>query len=247
VEEVELAVIMPVYNEEEVISKTVGKWTEELKRHGINFRIHAYNDGSKDDTLKKLSDIAEQNERLVVHNKSNSGHGPTILQGYRENSNVEWVFQIDSDDEMGPESFLRLWGRRKNYDFLIGKRDGRFSPLARKAISFISRITVQIFYGKGVWDVNSPYRLMRTESFKDIFLRIPADTFAPNVIISGVVCLKRDLRILEVLVPHQNRRTGKVALKKWKLFRAAMKSFFQTVRVRFKNWDTPNLGAKGYE
>jgi len=223
----ELAVVMPVYNEEGAIQGVLEKWAKELDRLGMDYEIHVYNDGSKDHTSALLKSAAATHPRVRAHDKKNSGHGPTILQGYRDNSMATWLFQIDSDDEMGPEGFQDLWSRRKDYDFLLGTRDGRKSPLPRKLISLISRMTVRLFYGAGIWDVNSPFRLMRSETFRELFLKLPPTTFAPNVIISGYACKKR-LRICQVTVPCRARQAGTVSIKKWKLLKAALKSFVQT-------------------
>jgi len=226
-----LAVVMPVYNEEGAISKVIEKWSNSLKALNIDYQIHAYNDGSKDNTsliLHKLSDSSDN--KLTVHDKINSGHGPTILQAYRENADkYEWIFQIDSDDEMGPDNFNILWEHRNDYDFLIGRRDGRVQPLPRKIVSFISRLSVNLFYGKSIWDVNSPYRLMRSAKFREIYSKIPQNTFAPNVIISG--CLgKMKLKYYEYPVPYQDRQTGEVSIKKWKILKVSLKSFIQTIK-----------------
>ncbi len=225
-----LTVVMPVYNEADAIEPVLEKWVAILDTLGIRYRIYAYNDGSKDATGDILERIANSsNGRIVGITKPNSGHGPTILQGYREAvADSEWIFQIDSDDEMGPESFPTLWAQREKYDFLVGQRDGRKQPLSRKIISFVSRLCVRIFYGKGVWDVNAPYRLMRASTFERFYHDIPADTFAPNVILSGLAA-RHKLRMLEIPVPQHDRTTGEVSIKKWKLLKAAAKSFTQTI------------------
>ncbi len=228
----ELAIIMPVYNEEGAISKVLQNWVDATKTLGIKAEIHAYNDGSKDRTSEILKKFASQEPSVIPHDKPNSGHGPTILQGYRENSHIPWLFQIDSDDELGPEQFAELWNQRHQYDFLICKRDGRYSPLPRRVITFVARCIVRVFYGSGVYDVNSPYRLMRSEKFADLFKQTPADTFAPNVIVSGYACLKK-MRIYQGKASFRERTTGEVSIKKWKLAKAAMKSFAQTIGFRF--------------
>ncbi len=226
-----LGIVIPVYNEEGAIAAVLDKWIQKLDGMNLKYQIHAYNDGSKDDSSRILADYAREHAQTVVaHDKLNSGHGPTILLGYCENADAyTWLFQIDSDDEMGPELFDRLWAERGNYDFLVGIRDGRVQPLPRKVISFISRCVVKVFYGrKTVWDVNTPYRLMRSSVFGDIFGRIPRDTFAPNVILSGMVA-RRKLRYFQMRIPQRDRQTGEVSIKKWKLLKAAMKSFRQTI------------------
>ena len=231
-----LAIVMPVYNEEEAIGVVLEKWVKVMDALGLKYTLNPYNDGSKDNSFQVIQAKAlEYPEKVIAHTKENGGHGPTILLGYREAAaaGYDWIFQIDSDNEMGPESFEELWNRRNDYDFLVGIRDGRKQALPRKIISAVSRLTVKIFYGRGgIWDVNTPYRLMRTSAFSDIFDAIPSDTFAPNVIISGMAA-RRKMRCFEVRVPQKDRQTGEVSIKKWKLFKAAVKSLFQTIFFSF--------------
>lgn len=232
-----LCVVMPVYNEEAAIGGVLEKWSRALDTLGIDYVIRPYNDGSKDASLAVMREFARQHPeaRVEVCDKPNGGHGNTILTGYREAAanGFDWIFQIDSDDEMGPEKFNELWSRRADFDFLVGIRDGRVQALPRKIISFVSRCCVRLFYGrKTVWDVNTPYRLMRVSAFKEIFRTIPLTTFAPNVILSGMVA-RRGLAFFETRVPQHDRTTGEVSIKKWKLMKAAMKSFWQTVLFSF--------------
>lgn len=227
---------MPVYNEQDAIGPVLEKWAKALDTLGMDYRIRPYNDGSKDDSLAVMRTAAEQLPRVEVKDKPNGGHGNTILTGYREAvaDGFDWVFQIDSDDEMGPEKFNELWSRRGDFDFLVGIRDGRVQALPRKVISFVSRLCVRLFYGKSVWDVNTPYRLMRVSSFKDFYSSIPMTTFAPNVILSGLAARHR-LRCFETRVPQHDRTTGEVSIKKWKLLKAAARSFWQTIAFAFAN------------
>ena len=228
----ELCLVIPVYNESAAIKNVLQSWEDYLSRYSIDFDIHVYNDGSKDNTIDILTKEAQKYSNLFIHDKKNSGHGPTILLGYNENKDdYDWIFQIDSDNEMLPDDFIKLWSKRSDYDFLIGKRNHRVQSKARYMISRISRITVSLLFGKTIWDVNSPYRLMRTSAFRNIFPLIPANTLAPNII-SGFIGIKR-LKFYETLVNHQCRTTGEVSIKKWKLFKFAVKAFWQTVWFRF--------------
>ena len=229
----DLAVIVPVYNEEESVSIVINEWTEELEKLNIDYKIFIYNDGSKDNTSSVMKELAEKNNRIIAIDKQNSGHGPTILRGYKENcANFEWLFQTDSDNEMSAKDFYKLWEQRKDYDFLIGTRANRPQPFMRKLVSIVSRICIRLFYGKGVWDVNSPYRLMKSEIFEELFEQIPSDTFAPNVIISGFIA-KKKIKFYQEKVLYQQRQTGEVSLNKIKLCKVAIKSFWQTIAFSF--------------
>jgi len=230
----ELAVIVPVYNEEAAIREVLEKWTNLFKILKIDFKVHLYNDGSGDRTLEVITMGAEKNKKLVVHNKTNSGHGPTILLGYRENIHAKWIFQMDSDDEMEPDAFVKLWVNREKYDFLIGNRKHFNQPLMRKIISAASRLVIKSFYGTRVHDVNSPYRLMRVERFKELFFALPNNIFAPNVVISGWASLNK-LRIYEIDVFHRSRRTGSISNNGLKMFKLSLFSFWQTICFRLSN------------
>ena len=166
---------------------------------------------------------------MIVTRQENAGHGPTVLRGYRE-ARGRWVFQIDSDNEMGPESFPDFWSRRDQYDFLVARRDGRQSPFVRRVISAFSRLTVRLAFGRSVWDVNCPYRLMRREALLHLVARVPESAFAPNVILSGLAA-QAGLRLGEYPVRHQGRKTGKVSLFGLRAWKAAWRSFRETVSV----------------
>ena len=229
----ELTVVMPVYNEEGAVRRVLAEWTEALRALGVDYRIAVYNDGSKDATLAVLTKIAQGDPRITVLDKPNSGHGPTILKGYCDHLDSAWIFQVDSDGELGPEQFGALWARREDYDFLIGNRVQRRSPLARKITTWISRLLVWLCYGRAVYDVNCPYRLFRPARLKEYLPRIPADTFAPNLIVAGLAA-RLKLKVHQADVIHTDRQTGEVSIKKWKLFKAALRSCLQTIMFRFR-------------
>lgn len=230
----ELAIVMPVYNEEEILENVINDWTNVFEGLDIDFEILAYNDGSKDKSLEILRKNAENNSRLIVRDKKNSGHGPTILQGYRDCAeNYEWIFQTDSDNELGTEGFVELWKNRCDYDFLIGKRFYKNRDASRKIISNVAKIITRILCGKGVSDVNCPYRLMKTSVFKDLFLKIESDTFSPNIFVSGFVN-RNNIKFFEIPVEWKNRSTGTVSIQKMKLFKSAAKAFFQTIKFFIK-------------
>jgi glycosyltransferase involved in cell wall biosynthesis len=229
--ESEIALVMPVYNEEEIITEVVQSWREQFDRLGIRFQMIVLNDGSKDGTQGQLETFLGD-PRISIVQKPNSGHGPTILMGYRKAVDIApWVFQTDSDNEMRPEHFGEFWRQRENYDGLFAVRQGRTQGLGRGVISTVSRATVALRFGRGVADVNVPYRLMRSEVLKPIVERIPDDTFAPNVIISGAFA-RSGARIANIPVPYEGRKTGTVSIVKWKLWKAAMRSFWQTLTYR---------------
>lgn len=230
--ECELAVVMPVYNEEACVVAVIRSWQSVLQHLAISYRIVVLNDGSRDRTGEQLQ-VFQGDETVDVVHKPNSGHGPTILQGYRRAVEIaEWVFQCDSDDEMKAEHFPRLWTKRHEYDALFGSREGRVQSLDRKILSFGSRLAVRLMFGRGVADVNTAYRLMRSQWLRQVVAQMPDGVFAPNVIISGAFSRAR-LRLANIPVPFEPRRSGVVSVPQgWKLLKTASKCLWQTLTCR---------------
>lgn len=228
-----LAVIIPVYNEEEVIDKVLQDWVLELSKLKIDYKIFVYNNDSQDNTLLILNKISKNNPNISVINKKNEGHGSSILKGYKDNmSHYSWLFQVDSDNEMEARFFHYLWEKRLDYDFLIAKRINRKQPFSRKIVSLFSRLCLNLFYGHGPYDVNCPYRLMKSEKFIDLFKFIPEGNLSPNLIISGFVA-KKKLKFYEYPVTSTPRQTGRVSLVKGVLAKVAIKSCWQTLIFSF--------------
>ena len=229
----DLCLVMPVYNESECIVDVLEAWAAMLEGLDIDFKMIILNDGSTDSTAETLT-AYDNHSRIQIINKVNGGHGPTILMGYRQAvTEANWVFQVDSDNEMGPEHFHKLWGKRSKYDALFGYRDLRRQNAGRKFISICSRCIVKLLFGTGVQDVNTPYRLIRSDILKRAIATIPDDTFAPNVIVSGALNLSgRD--IFNMPVAHKHRTTGTVSIVKWKLWKAAFRAACQTLLFRLR-------------
>lgn len=103
-------------------------------------------------------------------------------------------------------------------------------------MSYVSCLVVSIMYGRSIIDVNCPYRLMRTSFFKEIFRNIPEDTFAPNIIISGMAA-KKKAKIKQYNVKFETRTTGVNSLNFniLNLLKISIKSFFQTISYARKN------------
>ena len=227
---VALTVVMPVYNEEASLPDCAASWISMLDQVGVNYRLLIINDGSKDTTESVLADL-ETHQRVVGVTKPNEGHGPTILRGYRVGTQTsEWVFQVDSDDEIPATAFPAVWAARDGVDAVFGIRTGRFQSLDRKVISKVAGLTARLMLRGHVRDVNVPFRLMRSAVLAPVVNALPEDTFAPNVIISGA--LGRDtMSFAEVPVPHNERQAGEVSIVGWGAIKAAMRSFRQTVRL----------------
>lgn len=227
----DVIVVLPIYNEAEVIAKVAKEWLEVLDDMSIPYRLHLCNDGSTDQTQEVLDGLSHRS--LEIHNARNRGHGPTILRAYRSAAErAAWVFQCDSDGELPAQSFPKFWGNRHHADLIVGTREQRQEVWVRKLITKSLRLMTMGLFGRGILDVNCPYRLMRSDAFRPLFDTAPEDTFAPNILISAFA-LRNKLRILSLPVPHTPRTTGDPSLREWSLLKGVIKSTRQTLAYRF--------------
>lgn len=231
----ELKVVIPVYNEAQIIETVVRDWIQTLEELGITFNIHLYNDGSTDNS-RAIIDRLAADTRIIAHHQFNVGHGPTLRKAYLETTESAWLLQLDGDNEIRSDQFLHLWQNRNQADLVIGRRIPHSSPFYRLLLSKGARFLIRSFYGNKVKDVNIPFRLFRVCKFRPIFEKLPPSLFSPNVILSGVASLAH-LRVQEVSVDHFFRTTGTTSLLRWTLLRSISLSVWQSLYYRFTiNW-----------
>ncbi len=229
----DLTLVMPIYNEEGCIAEVVEAWLRILERLQISFSMILLDDGSTDGTAGILQRFSSD-PRIVVIKKSNSGHGPTILLGYRlATDRSPWVFQTDSDDEIPPESLPDFWRNRDGADAILGIRTGRAQNASRRLMSRVSRVIARWLFRSTIADVNVPYRLLRSSTLKSALALIPADSFSPNILITAFFSLA-GLRMRSLPVQYRNRGTGSTSLAKWRLWKGAMRAFLQLLTFRLK-------------
>src|SRR4029077_19568323 len=120
----ELAVVIPLFNEEKNIASLIKDWNEVFTNRKINYEFIIINDGSTDNSLTLLESTASAipGLKLTIHNQKNQGHGNAILNGYKIALRSEWIFQLDSDHQLDTSAFNTLWDNRNDYDFLLGER-----------------------------------------------------------------------------------------------------------------------------
>lgn len=230
VKDYQLAVVIPVYNEEACIKEVLSSWCMMLRKElKGKFHLLVFDDGSSDNSFSRILEVQQAFPEIQAFQQKNMGHGPTLLKGYSKGLEIaDWVLQIDSDDEINPADFPLFWEQKDAKDFVIGRRD-RDSPWIREIITSISRSVIHILCGNAIYDTNCPFRLLRSEVFQKEITRIPSNTFAPNLLISGIAAQK-NMRIQEIAITHKFRETGHVSIQKWKLLRVSLQSFTQTLR-----------------
>lgn len=121
-----LSLIVPVFNEEEVLEASFARMDAALKATGHPYEILYIDDGSRDGTMEKLRILAAAHEEVRVLSFSrNFGHQLAVTAGM-DAAKGQALIIIDVDLQDPPEligEMLKLW--KKGAEIVYGKREKR--------------------------------------------------------------------------------------------------------------------------
>lgn len=136
-----LSIVVPVYNEQEVISETCKRLKNVLDGMDTEYEIIFVNDGSRDNTMQFLRPLCESNKQFkLISFSRNFGHQTAITAGM-DMTKGDAVVIIDADLQDPPEvipDMFEIW--KQGYEVIYGKR------LSRKGESFFKKLTAKMFY-----------------------------------------------------------------------------------------------------
>ncbi|MBW2071190.1 MAG: glycosyltransferase family 2 protein [Deltaproteobacteria bacterium] len=108
-EALELTVLAPMYNEADNIVATVTTINEALSQFGRSWELLLVNDGSSDNTLEIVQELAKQFPNLrIISYPVNCGRGKALRTGF-EHARGKYVITIDFDLSYSPEHILRIY------------------------------------------------------------------------------------------------------------------------------------------
>lgn len=224
-----LYIIIPAYNEEKNIKSVIEEWYPVVETMGNGSKIVIIDDGSKDNTYKVITEMAESRPMLEAKSKPNSGHGATILWGYHYalGQGADYVFQTDSDGQTKASEFAAFWKLRDQYAMVIGHRRHREDGKSRVFVTKVLKLVICLCFGVRVVDANTPFRLMQAEALRENIVLVPEDFFLTNVLIS-VIYTKKKLSVKYLPITFRPRQggTNSINMKRiWKIGKQAVRDF----------------------
>lgn len=189
-----LYIVMPAYNEEENIEEVVKEWHEVVEKIGGDSRLVVVDDGSKDNTYKKLCELKEKYKFLEPVTKTNEGHGATVLYAYQYalDKKADYIFQTDSDGQTLPSEFWGFWDDREKYAAIIGHRNHRQDGFSRIIVTKTLKLVLKCIFGLNITDANTPYRLMKREVLEKYIKEIPDKFNLSNVMLTVLLVYNKE-------------------------------------------------------
>lgn len=213
-----ISIIIPTYNEERRIVKSLSKVFDYLHQNNIDAEIIIVDDGSKDKTVELLEEAREKNFK-IIKNQVNCGKGFSVRRGMLE-AKGDPIFFTDADlstpiEELGP---AQEWFDQ-GYDLVIGSRKLKESkirikqPIYRTIIGGIFNIMTRFLLIEKIKDTQCGFKGFRKSAVEQIFNRQTLNRFSFDVEII-FIARKFRFRIKEMPVEWINSTESKVSLIK---------------------------------
>ena len=233
-----LSVIIPAYNEEKRLAKTLREIDEYLKTQDYESEIIVFNDASEDKTVEVVKEMmaeinpstelrvnAEQSRSIknlrFINKKENHGKGYGVKQSMLS-ARGDYRLFTDADNSTSINHVEKMWPLfEKGYDVVIGTRDSRdikeacqavSQPLWKRLAGDIGNIVIQLVLIWGIWDTQCGFKAFTKEAAEDIFKRCKINRWAFDV---EVLALAKKLGYKIGIVPIYwiNSPESKVKLK----------------------------------
>lgn len=230
-----ISIIVPCYNEQEALPLFYAEATRVLKEIGCDYEYIFVNDGSKDDTLSILKQLAMQDEHVTYLSFSrNFGKEAAMYAGFC-NADGDYVAVMDADMQDPPTLLPQMIEILENgeYDSVATRRATRTgeSPLrswfAHKFYQLINHIS-----DTDIVDGARDFRLMKRDMVDAIIEMSEYNRFSKGIF--GWV----GFRTYWLSYENVERIAGETKWSFWKLFKYAIDGIinFSQVPLSIASW-----------
>jgi glycosyltransferase involved in cell wall biosynthesis len=157
-----IAVVLPAYNEEAVISATLADVLSVLDAWGAEFEVIVVNDGSHDQTAAMVQAIAARDARVrLITHPVNQGYGAALADGFAA-ATKDLTFFMDADGQFTIQDLARLLILIDDTDAVLGYRVQRQDSWLRRANAWAWNALVGLTLGVRMRDLDCAFKLFRT-------------------------------------------------------------------------------------
>ena len=203
---IDLSIVIPVYNEEESLELLYNSIINNLENTNLNFEIIFIDDGSSDKSWNVIKAISEKKTNLSsIKFRKNYGKSDALDAGFKA-SNGKYVLTMDADLQDDPNEIYPLFKmiNQENYDLVSGWKKKRNDPLSKTIPSKFFNLVTRIFSGIKLNDFNCGIKIYKKELINSINLYGEMHRYIPLI-----AKWNGYDKIGEKIVNHNKRKFGK--------------------------------------
>ena len=240
--ELELSVVIPIYNEEGNIERLQRELNEALEEIGRDYEIVAVNDGSQDRSFELLNAVQARDSRWhVIHFRRNFGQTAAMAAGF-DAARGKIVITIDADLQNDPQDIKRILAKfDEGYDIVSGWRQDRKEPLFfRRIPSLIANRVISRSTGIRLHDYGCTLKAYHFDVAKGVRLYGELHRFIP------ALASQMGVRVAEVPVKDRARRWGSSKYGISRTFKVVLDLIVVVFMLSYFNRPLYVFGAAGF-
>ena len=203
---IDLSIVIPVYNEEESLELLYNSIINNLENTNLNFEIIFIDDGSLDKSWNVIKTISKKKTNISsIKFRKNYGKSDALDAGFKA-SNGTYVLTMDADLQDDPNEIYPLFKmiNQDNYDLVSGWKKKRNDPLSKIIPSKFFNLVTRIFSGIKLNDFNCGIKIYKKELVNSINLYGEMHRYIPLI-----AKWNGYDKIGEKIVNHNKRKFGK--------------------------------------
>lgn len=222
--QLDISIIVPAYNEEKNVPLLYEKITSVVRRMKRSYELIFIDDGSRDQTLAKLTAISSSDPSVVVVKfRKNFGQTAAMDAGFKT-ARGRILIPMDADLQNDPEDIPRLVAKlNEGYDVVSGWRVNRRDSLAKHIISRGANLLRKLLLHDRIHDSGCTLKAYRRDCFENLTLYGEMHRFIPAIL------SLRGFKVTELPVRHHPRAYGKTKYS----FKRVLKGFLDMLVVTF--------------
>ena len=215
----DVSVVVPLYNEEESLSELYAWIARVMDENGLSYEVIFVDDGSTDASWSVVRRLEKENAGVVrgIRFRRNYGKSPALYCGFAK-AVGEVVVTMDADLQDSPDEIpeLRRMVLEDGYDLVSGYKMNRSQgdPLSKTIPTKLFNATARAVSGiRNLHDFNCGLKAYRREVVKNIEVYGEMHRYIPYLAKNAGFS-----RIGEKRVHHQARKFGKSKFMGWNRF-----------------------------
>lgn len=200
----DVSIVVPIFNEFENIDLLYREICDVIQQDSRSYEILLVDDGSTDGTVKKIREIAANDNRVrPIFLRRNFGQTAAMKAGF-DHATGRAVVTMDGDLQNDPADIPQMLDRLdEGYDLVHGWRKNRQDKfLSRKLPSKIANWIISRSTGFPIHDLGCTLKVMRLEFAKEIELYGEMHRFIP------ILANRLGAKCIEVETHHRPRQFG---------------------------------------
>ncbi len=233
-----LSVVIPAYNEELRLPKTLSAVVDYLRRQSYTWEVAVVDDGSTDRTKQvvEAARAADNRVRLVEYaDRGNHGKGYAVRYGMVHVGGKYRLF-MDADNSTTVDHFEKFLPLLESgADVVIGSRAAEGAEITvhqawwKEFLGVLGNRWIRFWAMPGIQDTQAGFKVFTTKATEDVFPRLTISRWGFDVE-ALAVARRRGYKIAERPIHWENDPNTKVR------FRTYLEVLAEVVRIRWNIW-----------